>query len=174
MCCAGHSAVTTLYSTKPQRRKFIIAKQRIQLLIVKLKNDFQTKKNKNQSMNIPNCSLLVGFCCMSLNYGNEGANSRVHYFLKKSSLLQKWSVFLSLTDSLSYRFGYICWESEAEWVRRVLLNTRSSFLLSSSRNHLLWVIHPTSVRKLLQHLCMPKLFLASPGYSDPWNLQVQA
>lgn len=37
--------------------KFIIAKQRIQLLIVKLKNDLQNKKNKNQSMNMPKTAL---------------------------------------------------------------------------------------------------------------------
>lgn len=38
--------------------KFITAKQRIQLLIVKLENDSQNKKNENQNMNKPKTALF--------------------------------------------------------------------------------------------------------------------
>lgn len=57
MLIAQQSLSFTLQKLK-EKSKFILAKQRIQLLIVKLEKELQNKKSKNQNINIPETVLF--------------------------------------------------------------------------------------------------------------------
>lgn len=83
---------------------------------------------KEKYMNIPNCSFVVpGFCCMSLSYGNEEANSALCCFLEKFSLYRnKVSFCLQVTawviglDIFAKKMKQKKWEGGCCWRQGVI------------------------------------------------------
>lgn len=64
-----------------EESKFILAKQRIQLLIVKLEKELQTKKSKNQNINIPEAALFwQGFAACLLAMETKGQTQQYSVF----------------------------------------------------------------------------------------------
>lgn len=57
MLCADHS-LSFIPQKLKEESKFILAKQRIKLLIVKLEKELQNKKSKKQNINTPETALF--------------------------------------------------------------------------------------------------------------------